>query len=332
MGLIFWWIFFVWAFAIGIYILIRYVIIKPKRGPDHDKVPIAHSSRLRHLPEYKAALERYERIITACFVTLSVAIVFSMIVTARPASVALITPAKKGRDIMLCLDVSGSLLRVDTTIVNRYKALVRSFSGQRFGLTVFNSSSVSIIPLNDDKEFTIKQLDRVGKALSVQKGQAFTDITSGTLANFEKGTSLVSDGVTSCISNLGANPLKRSQSIILATDNDVHGKPIIKMKQAIGLAKDRDIRAYILDPDGGSTTASTGHTELLDFATKTGGKYNSLDDKSSISEIIDDISKQEEQYASSAPTVAVSDQASIFLYVAVITTVASLILFWRLRL
>src|SRR5207342_659579 len=106
-------------------------------------------------------------------------------------------PVQKNRDIMLCLDASRSVLRVDAELIKRFSALVNNFNGQRFGLTLFNSSTVSIIPLNDNNQLISKQLKVAGDAFQSQKGDVFTKLTDGTLAGVEAGTSLASDGLTS---------------------------------------------------------------------------------------------------------------------------------------
>ncbi len=56
------------------------------------------------------------------------------------------------------------------------------------------------------------------------------------------------DGLTSCMQYMGANPGKRSQSVILASDNEVNGKPIIAMPQTIQIATARKIHVFTLDP------------------------------------------------------------------------------------
>lgn len=334
MGLVFWWILVVWVLAITGYWVVRYILLKRKqaKGLHEHEVPVAHSARLAALPEYKLALKRYKLLVYVCLGTLSLSLIIGMLLSARPARIALITPAQQSRDIMLCLDVSGSVLRADSALVNRFTALVTNFSDQKFGLTVFNSSSIAKIPLNDDYQFTTEQLAKVGTALSEQEGQDFIDLTSGTLANFDKGTSLVSDGITSCINNLGENPLKRSQSVILATDNESNGTPIIEMQQAIALAKERNIRVYAIDSGIRDEARSEDHTALRQLADNTGGNYFELADTNAVVSIIDDISTQEAKYAASASVVAVTDKPQIFMYIVFVVTVGSLVLVWRLKI
>lgn len=331
MGLTFWWMLLVWTLAIIGYWVVRF-LLRHRQKPKRHAVPIAHSNHLTDLPEYKKAMKRYERLILTACGLLSISLLGAMIVTARPATVSYITPAQKGRDIMLCLDVSGSLLKVDTTIVNRFRTLIQSFSGQRFGLTVFNSSAVSVVPLTDDYVFLDEQLAEIGAALAKQEGNDFDRLTSGTLADFDKGTSLVSDGVASCVNNLGPNPLARSQSVIVATDNEKNGTAIISMEQAAAVAESNNVRIYAIDPGQSEEARDKDHQELQSLAQESGGAYYKLSDGKAIAGIIDEVSKQEAKYAASAPVIAVADTPKPFLYIVLVFTLLSLLVLWRLRL
>lgn len=332
MGVIFWWMLILWVLAIAGYWVGRYYWLRRHKEIQADAVPVAHTNRLLELPEYKKALKQYRVLLYGAMSALSLALLSGVLLSARPASITPIVPAAQSRDIMLCLDVSGSVLRTDTELVNRFSELVSGFSGQNFGLTAFNSSSIAILPLSDDYEFIGGKLTEVGEALRVQKGQAFTDLTSGTLAAFDKGTSLTSDGIVSCINNMGGNPRDRSQSIILATDNEANGTPIISTAQAVALAEKRNIRIYAIDPGVIDQSRKSDHTRLKDIAEQTGGTYHVLSDASAVSDIITDISKQEAKYAESITTVAMSDSPHILTYIAFISAVASLVLMWRLKI
>ena len=334
MDLIFWWMLLVWLGVFAGYWIIRYLLSlrKKQKSSAHSAVPIAHSDRLINMPSYKSAMKKYRLLLNITIACLTLSVASGVLLSARPAQVSLIEPIQQSRDIMLCLDVSGSMLRVDTTIINRFTSLVKSFDGQRIGLGVFNSSSIAVIPLSDDYTFITQQLTKAGNALKTQNGQDFTDLTSGTLAGFEKGTSLVGDGLVSCMNNLGANPQQRSQSIVLATDNEINGTPIITLKQASSLAQEKNIRLYAIDPvsDGGVRAAD--HATYKTLIESTGGSYFRLSNASTVSSIVNDISTQEAKFTSTAPTVAIVDHPTPFIAIAVIATVLSLALVWRLKL
>lgn len=324
----------IWAVVLVGYAAVRYVISKrwQRKKKKTAAVPIAHSDRLTGLQEYQLAIVRYRQLLKTTTGALFIGLLMAVLLSARPAITSVILPAQKSRDIMLCLDVSGSLLRVDTTLVNRFGTLVNNFSSQRFGMTVFNSSSISIIPLTDDYQLINAQLLKNGKALSAQKGQAFTDLTSGTLADFDKGTSLVGDGLMSCINNLGENAQLRSQSIILATDNETNGTSIVALQKAATIMAERNVRLYVIDPAQGDPARSVDHEQLKTVSANANGKYYQLSDKTAVNDLINDISKQEAKYAAGAPIAVTQDKPKLFFYIACIVSATALVFIRRLRL
>jgi Ca-activated chloride channel family protein len=334
MGLIFWWMLLLWLVVIAGYWLVRYQILGRRKLKNSAvvAVPVAHSDRLTKLPEYIVALKRYRLLLKLAVGTTTLALLGGILLSARPATTSLVIPAEQSRDIMLCLDASGSVLKEDSRLINRFSELVDSFNGQRFGLTLFNSSAVTIIPLNNDYQLTKDQLKKAKTAFQVQKGSVFTALTEGTLADFNAGTSLVGDGLTSCIARLGANPQHRSQSIILGTDNESNGSSIVSIVQAAGLAKQKGIHIYAIDPGIGDASRISDHIQLKNLAEESGGGYYTLNYVDSVNNIITGISRQESKYFAGTPLIAQNDRPSLILLLTSLLTVACLGLIWKLEL
>jgi Ca-activated chloride channel family protein len=331
--LIYWWMLLLWAVAIAVFFGVRYWLDrKRKRQHFATDVPVAHTTRLTDLPEFIAALKKYKLLVRICVGALSIGLLASIILTARPANISNINPEQKNRDIMLCLDVSGSVLKTDTAIINRFSALTNNFNGQRFGLTLFNSSAVTTIPLNDNYRLINQQLKSTGQAFQSQTGDTFARLTNGTLAGFESGTSLASDGLASCVLHLGASAQNRSRSIILATDNEVNGTPIVGMVQSIALAKDSNIQVFVIDPGVSDPNLIGDHGQLKIVASETDGGYYQLSESDTVKSIVDAIAKQKTARFIGSSQPAVNDIPKPFLYIAVICIIISLVLLWRLEL
>lgn len=330
--LIFWWILLLWVVGIIGFFAIRYWRGRGKSKHERTDVPVAHTTHLTDLPEYKAAFKKYRLLARWTAAALTIALVMSLIITARPAIIANVNPTEKNRDIMLCLDASGSVLKVDTMLINRFSALVNGFSGQRFGLTLFNSSAVTIIPLNDNYPLITSQLKTAGQAFQAQKGDVFTKLTDGTLAGFDTGTSLTSDGLASCVQHMGNNAEGRSQSIVLATDNEINGTPVVGMTQAVELAKQRGIHVFVVDPGVSDPKLAGDHPQLKIIAQETDGGYYALNDQNTVNSLIDDISKQAPAKFVGLPQPAINDNPRPFIYAAMLFMVISLAMLWRLEL
>lgn len=334
--LIFWWMLLVWLGVIIAVVIALYLLANRRRNTPGNNLPIAHSDYLTRLPEYELALKKYRRVLQLSAALMGLSLLSAVILTARPATLAVLNPEQNNRDIMLCLDTSGSVLREDAILINRFSKLVKEFDGQRFGLVLFNSSAVSVIPINNNYEMTSKQLALLGQAFKDQEGEIFTQYANATLEGWESGTSLVGDGITSCMQRMGANPGKRSQSIVLATDNEVNGTPeggpVIAVPQALEIANDRRIRVYTLDPGISDPNHAADHEQLRLVAKQTGGEYYTINDINAVNSLITDIGKQAPEQFVGVPQPAINDRPLIFMLTAILGSLGSLIIQRRLDL
>ena len=71
------------------------------------------------------------------------------------------------RDVMLCLDVSGSMKELDESILAPFIDIAAGLPGDRIGLTIWNGAAITVFPLTDDTdyvaatlEFAVDQLNR----------------------------------------------------------------------------------------------------------------------------------------------------------------------------
>ena len=91
-------------------------------------------------------------------IMLSLTLLSTLALAARPARVFNANEQASSRDIVLCLDVSGSTLPYDREVLRSYMNLVDHFQGERIGLSIFNSTSRTVFPLTDDYNLVKTQL------------------------------------------------------------------------------------------------------------------------------------------------------------------------------
>jgi hypothetical protein len=255
----------------------------------------------------------------------------SALMLARPASITVTEPEDYNRDIMLCLDTSGSMTKDDAKIVETFAELARNFRGERVGLAIWDSSAVTIFPLTDDYDFVTSELGSLSKSLtSSDLGSKF--ISSGTMQG--DGSSLVGDGLASCINNFDNEKVERSRSVILATDNYVSGAQLITLPEAAQVAKDKNIRVYGLNPADWSRTSYVDKVaeEYRQSVMLTGGTYYRYDDRTAIPGIIAEINRQDATRFKGAPQLIRRDQPSIPIVVFFASMVGLFVLVWRLRI
>lgn len=269
---------------------------------DGDAVLAAHTDRLTRLPRYRAALARLRLRLIALGAVLALVLVVGAWTAGRPSRESSTTPEVRTRDIVLCLDVSGSMTAVDKAVVERFSTIVEGFEGERIALVFFDGRAVTAFPLTDDYEFVVERLDEAAAGFDgLSRGG--TDPAAGTYA--EGGSSLIGDGLASCVLAFDRKGEKRSRSVVLATDNMVNGPQVYTVPEAAALAKESDIRVYALNPN---PFPGTEGAELEQAAARTGGKAFALEDEGAVDGVVDDVERTEAAKAPKAPAVTRDDR------------------------
>ncbi|RAF72079.1 hypothetical protein DN546_32345, partial [Burkholderia multivorans] len=154
MVLMFWWL----ALALLVLAALAVVVFRrPRRTVS--SLPVAHSARMTSLPGFRRAMRRKMTLTAAFLGVIALTGLGALAGVARPAWIETVNPEKKLRDVMLCLDVSGSMLGYDADLLAAYQELVERFDGERIGMTVFNATAVSAFPLTDDYDMVQNYLE-----------------------------------------------------------------------------------------------------------------------------------------------------------------------------
>ncbi|WP_255769569.1 VWA domain-containing protein [Pseudarthrobacter sulfonivorans] len=325
---------------------------------DARRRPVAHADRLTALPEYQAALRRHRRWLAVAALAAGTLLVSAVAAAARPVELTTIRPEQRNRDIMLCLDSSGSMSSADSAVVEIFGVLAKEFDGERIGLTIFDSSAVQVFPLTDDYDYVQEQLKLAKAAFDGDPGSAgFLD---GTWSG--RGSSLIGDGLASCVKGFpaansaansaadsgtgagtgaatggaGSSPdpaAQRSRSVILATDNYLSGDPIFTLEQASALARDRGVRVYALNPGDFDYGPGPGQpaARLRATAEAGGGAYYALNSPDAVADIVRRVQATEAAAMQGAPRAVVSDLPDLPLTVALLSGLVLAGASWRLR-
>lgn len=335
MGLIWWWVIPLGLLmgAAGLYFMLRH------GGRMLGAVTVAHSERLTALPKYQELLRRYRFWLGVAIVSALIAAGALLIAGARPVSSSVQEPVLSNRDIMLCLDISGSMMSTDQHLVTSFEQLAKSFKGERIGLSVFDSSSVMVFPLTDDYTFVEEQLKTAAKSLDPENPNF--DFFEGSYEG--GGASLIGDGVASCVTSFSsAENDGRSRSIILATDNQLAGRPLFTLAEAAALAQKNKVRIYALDPTPQLSQAEgeVPSDGLRAAAATSGGSYYPLPeskqgvgtvDQATVNGVVGKIQATHAQQIKSPPRLLVIDRPEPFLLIAMFFSMVTACAMWRLR-
>ena len=333
MGLIFWWVPLVALVVAGVAVWLTVRRLRRERGRLRRLgTPVAHSERLTELPVYRRLVRRYRALLVAALVVLVALGGVGALLAARPSSTQVVEPPSYKRDIVLCLDVSGSMTEVDAQIVDTFAQLAQGLDGERIGLTLFDSSAVTAFPLTDDYDFVTEQLQRYGASFD-SLGEDGTRYWSGT--DLGEGASLIGDGLASCVLGFdGGSESTRPKSVVLATDNYVNGQALVTLTEAGELAAERDVRVYALNPADYSSDAVADEVagELEQVAVDTGGAYYALGDDGTVAAVIAAIDDREAGLFTGTRRLVVTDQPQGLVVAALLGLAGAFVLLWRVRL
>ncbi len=209
-----------------------------------------------------------------------IAVILLGVALARPVSVErVVTPPVEGKDIMIALDISGSMEALDFQPKNRIEAakgvieqFVKSRSSDRLGLVFFARESFLQVPLTSDYTMFVNLLRKLETGV------------------IEDGTA-IGNGLALAVSRLEQSKAK-SRLVILLTDGD-NNSGNVSPEAAAKAAKDLGIKVYtiligtnkpvpfpagkdIFGRDAYQTVTMKVNPDLLrNIADTTGGKFYS---------------------------------------------------------
>ena len=284
-------------------------------------VRFSHLATLRTLPAGSWA--RLRRLLLVARI---VALACLTVALARPQSgAAIVDVAAEGVDIMLVLDVSGSMQARDLGPESRLDVakdvVARFISGRhsdRIGMVVFAGESFTQCPLTLDYDVLLQFLDDIQIADESWDGTAI-------------GMALI----TACnrLRDVGEGAAS-SRVVILLTDG-VNNAGEIDPPTAAEVAAAVDVRVYTIGVGAEYRGASRGRpTQGLDFdeatlraiATATGGQYYHATSGAKLAEIYDEIGRLETTEVTSRVHLEYSERYIAFLWPGLLLLLAEFLL------
>ncbi|MBP5656812.1 VWA domain-containing protein [Candidatus Saccharibacteria bacterium] len=324
-----------WLFILPIFAIIAIVSYSLYRFYSKERtvkkvVMVSHSKKIRNLPEYDKARTRYRILLVAMVITFTVSLISVTISASRPISVGVVEPEYSTRDVMLCIDVSGSTSSSREDLIKYLGEVVEQLDGQRVGVTIFATKATLLSPLTSDYASLHSTLEMLRSSFYFN-GQSRVSFYTDAVGY----TSNIGTGVVNCINNFDQLQNKeRSLSMIVATDNG-QTEGSITIEKAANYARRYGITMYGIDTEHVNTGANLpANSKAFKAAVlNTGGTYYSLSASGlSTDEVVDEILKQESVKHESERKYVHIDSPVITTTVAAISTVLFLIIAWRIRL
>ena len=292
----------------------------------------ANTDFVRSLPAYKWMMIEYHFLRVFLVASLIASILFSTYLTAKPIEVKTMAKEVHNRDIMICFDVSTSLDEVSCELCDKLIDFVGELHGERFGVTIFNCSPVQIVPLTDDYDYVVSQLERLRDSIEDYYSYDFAGNYdaewrfAGTISG--QYSSLIGDGLAGALYNfpdLEDNP-ERARMIVFVTDNDLMGPPLITVPQACELCAAHDVKVFALAPE--FVIDETTYREAIE---STGGGYFNTRDDDAMDDMLDEV-KNTDVSASYTKVTTVNDVPETGIIALVVASVVYTLCARRLRL
>ncbi|ALJ21532.1 vWA domain-containing protein [Microbacterium sp. No. 7] len=282
---------------------------------------VARAERVRALPAFQRTVRRRIVALTAVLALGAGAVIVTGVLVARPQSVRTVDPVASHRDIVLCLDVSGSMAEVNHDLLTMFAGLAAEFRGERVGLTIFDGSAVQVFPLTSDSAYVQRQLGDLAAAGNSREMHAGTHLGPS--------SSLIGDGLAACVLHFDQPDLDRSRSVILATDNYSGDGTIVTLEEAAAYAADHGVRVYAINPD-----ASYGDPayQLVAAAQSTGGRGYDLAASDTIDKVVADVRREAIAELRGKPQAVETDAPGPWIVAAVLAAGAFLVVMERVRL
>ena len=312
----FWWLIPVVLAVVAIATVVGWLLARRAGVRSGKKGWVANTGYLRGLPKYQALVRRTRASLAIAFVCFLIAVIATSVSAGAPVDRYVKHDKSASRDIVLCLDSSGSMLPYDSKIGEAFRQIISHFEGERFSLQLWDAYSMTMFPLTDDYDMATDVLQDMSDTIDTGLIQVGGKI-SGTRELFEylepvldenqEVSSLVGDGLASCVMGFDHNDKQRSRTILLATDNEVYGEGVYDLSEAIEFAKSQGVTVTALYP-GSDISLGREALQLRDEVRKTGGDFYDASSPSAVDSVVKQIEAEQKEELDSAGKMIETDR------------------------
>ena len=260
---------------------------------------------LKKLSMYKTRVVWYTILKYVLIILIITSILLAGFLMSRPYKTESKELANYNRDILLCMDISTTCDNLNAVLIDKLEDMVRELNGEKFGIVIFNTSPVLLVPLTNDYTYVIEILEKIKEALEMRidyyNGKIiYSDklyeldafISNGTLIDCEtRGSSLIGDGLAAAsldFYDIEENP-ERTRCIIFSTDNDLYGEPYVTLPEAGDMCSARNIIVYGI---GTEDMRDADRKEMKSTVESTGGTFFYGEDPKVVEGIVAEIRSQ----------------------------------------
>lgn len=317
--------------------LLGWAIVARTRTRGRHRHNVANTGYLYSLPSFRRRLNLHRFAALGLTMIVGGATIFTALLAGRPVDRYTTNERLAQRDIVLCLDVSGSMITYDSQVLRTYSSMVDSFDGERIALNIWDFTTRQVFPLTDDYAMVKEELQLGAEITSI--GTSWT-ITQGAIEKYEEwmagtqtpgstASSLIGDGLASCVLSFDLQEEDRSRTVILATDNEPYGDSIFSLEEAAQLAEERGIRIHAIYASQWPTPRYRDEYEQV--ITSRGGLFYELSNANAVAGIVGEIQTREAVELDATPKVVEIDRPDRFYPWLVVLVGGLVVAAWRAR-
>ena len=302
------------AVVIGIVVLgalTSWIFFRDRSRAHRHEAWVANSGFVRTLPKYRQ-LQNLSRLALLGVVMLLLGLTLSTaVVAASPVDRRVDNQSVQSRDMIMCLDASGSMLPYDMQIIETFDSIVSGFAGERVSLQLWSGRSWIVFPLTDDydmvHEVFAEIIDTIDSGnfnmpdsfwvMTPEVERLFRHINDPKIWDIDPNdpdpdtsdivSSQSGDGLASCVYGFDHTDKERSRTVLFATDNMIQGTPLYTLQEATDLAIEYGVTVTGLYPD---LSLSFGEAEeMQEQVERTGGQMYTLGDPSLTDSVVQEI-------------------------------------------
>lgn len=312
----FWWLIPIVLAVVAVATVVGWMLARRAGVRSGKKGWVANTGYLRGLPKYQALVRRTRASLAIAFVCFLIAVIATSVSAGAPVDRYVKHDKSASRDIVLCLDSSGSMLPYDSKIGGAFRQIISHFEGERISLQLWDAYSMTMFPLTDDYDMATDVLQEMSDTIDdglIQFGgrlsatQELIDYLTPVIDENEEVSSIVGDGLASCVMGFDHNNTQRSRTILLATDNEVYGDGVYDLSEAIEFAKSQGVTVTALYP-GSDISLNRDALELRDEVRKTGGDFYDASSPSAVDSVVRQIEAEQKEELDSAGKMMETDR------------------------
>ena len=289
------------AVALVVWLVLR------RRGTS-GTVAVANSELLRSLPEFQRAVSRHRTTMLAAAGVALLVGALALVGAARPLERTVVAQSRDNRDIVLCLDVSGSMLDVDTQVVSTFQQLAEGFRGERISMVIFEQHRGAGLPPH--RRLRVRPRRARQGPRGAADGRRHRRLLRRHPQRRRQPRSSATASPRACCS-FDHPEIPRARSVILATDNEAAGRSLFSLTEAGQLARQQQIQVYGINPSDSPASSASG--EMSTVVSGTGGVYYALDDLEAVPQILKAVTSREASRIPTTPQLVVSDTPGLLI-------------------